>query len=398
MRLVHLSDLHLGYRQYQRLTPGGVNQREADVAKTFTAAIDKVVALAPDVVLVAGDVFHSVRPSNQAILHAFKQFDRLARALPDAVVVVVAGDHDTPRSTEVGGILPLLREVAPNVQVVDREPRALRFEQMGLSVFAVPGAPGPLPSLKPDAAARYNVLVLHGNLTGMVSSQIDAADPAAVQVSRADIDPSRWNYVALGHYHVFREIAANAFYSGSLDYTSVNTWGELDEARQARLPGKGFVEFDLDSGTHHFHHVPPARALHDVYPPVSARGLTVAELDERIRAAVDACPGGIDDKIVRLRVLDVARHIARELDHRALREYKRRAVNFQLDLRRPDIVPLNQGAAPGRRASLPEMVRAHLETRTIDADIDRQELIDRGVGYLEQAERALAPVAGASEN
>ena len=34
MRLVHLSDLHLGYRQYQRLTPGGINQREADVAAT----------------------------------------------------------------------------------------------------------------------------------------------------------------------------------------------------------------------------------------------------------------------------------------------------------------------------------------------------------------------------
>ena len=31
MRLVHLSDLHLGFRQYQRLTPAGINQREADV-------------------------------------------------------------------------------------------------------------------------------------------------------------------------------------------------------------------------------------------------------------------------------------------------------------------------------------------------------------------------------
>ena len=39
MRLVHLSDLHLGYRQYQRLTPGGVNQREADVATTFRTLV-----------------------------------------------------------------------------------------------------------------------------------------------------------------------------------------------------------------------------------------------------------------------------------------------------------------------------------------------------------------------
>ncbi len=73
MRLVHLSDLHLGFRQYQRLTPTGVNQREADVAVTFRTVIDRVIALKPDLVIVAGDVFHTVRPTNQAILHAFLQ-------------------------------------------------------------------------------------------------------------------------------------------------------------------------------------------------------------------------------------------------------------------------------------------------------------------------------------
>ena len=51
MRLVHFSDLHLGFRQYQRLTPGGVNQREADVAATFRTVIDRVIALRPDVIL-----------------------------------------------------------------------------------------------------------------------------------------------------------------------------------------------------------------------------------------------------------------------------------------------------------------------------------------------------------
>ena len=39
------------------------------------------------------------------------------------------------------------------------------------------------------------------------------------------------DYVALGHYHVYREIAPNAFYSGSIEYTSPNVWGELVEER-----------------------------------------------------------------------------------------------------------------------------------------------------------------------
>ena len=88
MRLVHLADLHLGFRQYQRLTPGGINQREADVARTFEAAIDRIIELAPEVVLFAGDIFHSVRPSNPAILHAFIHFSRLAQQLPQLILFV----------------------------------------------------------------------------------------------------------------------------------------------------------------------------------------------------------------------------------------------------------------------------------------------------------------------
>ena len=84
MRLVHLSDLHLGFRQYQRLTPGGINQREADVAGAFKRALDLTVSLKPEIVLLAGDIFHTVRPGNPAILHAFQQFARLRRELPNA--------------------------------------------------------------------------------------------------------------------------------------------------------------------------------------------------------------------------------------------------------------------------------------------------------------------------
>ena len=118
MRLVHFSDLHLGIRQYQRTNPNGLNQREADVALAFTRAVDKTIALRPDLVLIAGDAFHTVRPTNPAILHAFRQFQRLAAELPDALVVMIAGNHDVPRSTETVCILTLFAQLG--VQVVHR--------------------------------------------------------------------------------------------------------------------------------------------------------------------------------------------------------------------------------------------------------------------------------------
>lgn len=72
MRLIHLADLHLGFRRFQRLTPNGINQREWDVAMAFNRAVDKIIELAPDIVLIAGDVFHSVRPTNTSIVHAYQ--------------------------------------------------------------------------------------------------------------------------------------------------------------------------------------------------------------------------------------------------------------------------------------------------------------------------------------
>ena len=391
MRLVHLSDLHLGYRQYQRLTPGGINQREADVAKTFTHAIQSIIALAPDLVLVAGDVFHTVRPTNQAILHAFMQLGRLVHALPDAIVIIVAGNHDTPRSADTGGILQLFGQLG--IHVVDREAQRLPFPDHDLSVLAVPDTFGSRVALTPDPSARHNVLLLHGEVQGMLPAHVAATDRAAVAISHEEIGAARWSYVALGHYHVYREIAPNAFYAGSIDYTSANTWGELFEERVAGVPGKGMIERDLASGTQTFHPLPASRPLVDL-PPISARGLTAADLNERIRQAVDGCAGGIEDKIVRLVIRDLPRHVARELDHKLLREYKRRALNFQLDMRRPEPLRLHASGAPGHRPSLADFVRDKLQSRTIASDIDQKEFVERGLAYLREAEQtAVAPAA-----
>ena len=99
MKIAHIADPHLGIRQYHRQTPAGINQREADVAQAFRLTVDAVIEARPDAVVVAGDLFHSVRPTNAAIVFAFRQFQRLHEALPGAPVILIAGNHDTPQST-----------------------------------------------------------------------------------------------------------------------------------------------------------------------------------------------------------------------------------------------------------------------------------------------------------
>jgi DNA repair exonuclease SbcCD nuclease subunit len=387
MRLVHLSDLHLGFRQYQRLTPAGINQREADVAATFKTAIDKTIHLAPDLVLIAGDLFHTVRPSNPAILHAFMQFGRLKKALPRTEIVLIAGNHDLPRASETGCILRLFAQVG--LHVVDSEARRIDLTELGVSILAVPDSPGPLPALVGNPAARYNVLMLHGVIPGLMPDWFTASDRARTEVSIEDLTKADWDYVALGHYHVYQRVKKNVFYSGAIDYTSASPWGELYVEAKAneKARGKGLIEHDLDSGRHVFHQLPAARRHIDLEVP--AYTLAPAEIDRQIAALLSKVP--LDGNIVRVVLHDVQRHVVRELNHAALREYQRRALHFQLDARRPDITRASVSGATGKRLSLADIVREKLRTREIETDLDREALVTLGLGYLKEAEAIEVP-------
>ena len=390
LRLVHFADLHLGYRQYQRLTPRGINQREADVAQSFTRAVDKIIELAPELVLIAGDVFHQVRPTNTAILHAYIQFARLRAALPHTEVVMVAGNHDTPRAAETGCILRLF--IPLGIHVVEAEPQALEFPLLDLSVLAVADNQHQRPKLVPPGTRRWNVLLLHGEVEGMFGPFAATSELTTQEIPQDELNAPAWDYIALGHYHVYRRLAPNQFYSGSLDYTSTNTWGERIEEEMSGVSGKGIIEHDLSTGAHTFHRLTPSREFVDL-PMVSARGLTTEDVNARIADVVESCAGGIDDKVVRLVVRDLPRHITRQLDHKQLREFRRRALHFHLDTRRPEIIRSVGHGAPGRRPTLADFVRDKLRERVVPTDVDRDALVTLGLRYLKEAEERDSPTA-----
>ena len=64
----------------------------------------------------------------------------------------------------------------------------------------------------------------------MLPAGATGGDRASVEITHEELGAARWDYVALGHYHVCHEVAANAWYSGSLEHVSPNAWGELKDA------------------------------------------------------------------------------------------------------------------------------------------------------------------------
>jgi exonuclease SbcD len=393
--IAHLADLHLGYRAYHRLAPGGVNQRERDVSDALATTIEQVVDARPDLVVVAGDVFHTVRPSNSAIMDGFRQFMRLRAGLPDAPVVMIAGNHDSPRSIDTGSILRLLGEI-PGIHVVDDRARAVRLEGIGASVLCLPHAAlmeDGLPALEPDPTAGTNVLMLHGTVsgTGVDEQLLRMVEYGGAHLDRSALREDDWDYIALGHYHNATRIASNLWYAGATERTATNIWAEADTR-------KGWVLYDTETRTGEFRDV-PTREVVDL-PRFSARRtgadradsddgdewLTAEDIDERIREAVSSLPGGVEGKIVRLVITDMPRELFRDLDHRQIRALKAEALHFHLDARRPEVRrrPVEEEA---RRRTLEEELELFLEDWEPETPgIDRDRLVALGVAYLAATE------------
>ncbi|MEZ4457685.1 MAG: DNA repair exonuclease [Gemmatimonadales bacterium] len=382
MRLAHLADVHLGFRQYYRQTATGINQREADVARAFSRAVDGVIAQRPDLVVVAGDLFHAVRPTNQAIVHCFRQFQRLREALPRVPIALIAGNHDTPRATETGSILRLFQELG--VLVAAEEAEAVPVPELDLMLTLVPHqalVTGNL-RLEPSGSARHQVLVVHGEVEGLFPLDRWWAEPGGALLDPQDLARSDWSYVALGHYHVMREVRERVWYAGALEYHTPNPWGELVEERKSGARGKGWLLADLATGKVERHYLELERRLIDL-KPIEAVDHSAEEIDRLIQERLAQVKGGIADQLIRLVVHDIPRHLIRDLDHAAIRAAKAEALHFHLDLRRPEVRRTIGVGAPGPRQTLTDVVRGFLARRPLPDKVDRDQFVDRGVALLD---------------
>src|SRR5438046_6135566 len=287
MKLAHLADLHLGFRQFDRQTPKGANKREVDVAEVCKRAVDDMVKQKPELIVVACYFFHSVRPTNAAILYCFHQLHRLRTGLPGTPIVVIAGEHDTPRSTETGAILRLYE--ALGVEVAVEEARRIVFPKLDGAVLAVPHqalVKADRPALRPEPGGpTLNVLLTHGVHGGLGEAR-GTMEYGGAALSREILAPEKWDYIALGHYHTAQPVATNAWYSGSLEYLPPNPWGQLQDEAELKKPkrggaGKGYLLIELPGARVTFRPIAPVRRHIDL-PFIQGAALHAKEPDERI--------------------------------------------------------------------------------------------------------------------
>lgn len=373
LRVCHLADIHLGYRRYTRLTKEGFNQREADVNSAFRETVSRVVALKPDITIIAGDLFHSVRPSNAVVAFAFRELRRLAEGT-GAPVVVVGGNHETPRRSDTGCVLKLFSEI-DGVYIADADKEVFRFPALKLSLTCLPHAVlerlGDI-RVRAEDDFPYNILCLHGQIIGTWMS-----DFGGTEVALSAVSAHEWDYLALGHVHVRTQVGINGAYPGAIEHTSTNIWAESQSP-------KGFLEIEFPSGRQIFHSLTSPREV-IALPQLDALGLAPEEVTARIAERVDEVPGGLDGKIVRLEVVNLSREVYRELDHREIRKIRARALNFSLETRPPVRESRTGGLKRGAHGRLKDDLREFRDqwTSELAAPAEIEQQIEK---YLEDVE------------
>lgn len=267
-RLLHMADVHLGAR-HQDLGEAAAQQRERQFA-AFRRAIDLALEEHVDAVLVAGDLFDSNQQPKRSVERAAAEFRRLAEA--GVRTVLIPGTHDVYDPSSIYRVHDLAalagqRPGSEMVTLLTPERPEVVLGSIDLVVFGRVAATkrmaeSPLADLAvgEDTRASWRVALVHGSLH-IEGLRLDDA----VMFTEAEIAASGLDYLALGHWHSFRQGRSGETtwaYAGAPEPVAVDQDGagqvalvELAEAKgertvtvTARLVGRTrFQKLDIDA-------------------------------------------------------------------------------------------------------------------------------------------------------
>ncbi len=329
MKIVHVSDLHIGYKAYNKLEKDGFNVREKDILSAFQESLEKIAKINPDLIIIAGDVFHKPRPSNFSLFISIK-FLQIFRESCNSPIIIIGGNHELSKSTESGSVLNVFEAVIPNTKVVEKNIKEISFEKLNLNIVCLPyGALVDLgkTNLKPNKNFKYNILTLHGSYNSKKCPEISKNEHTAL-IEEDKINGSEWDYVALGHYHKFTELEKNIYYSGAIERTSSNIWQEAKDR-------KGFIEYNLESKELKFHELETPRQVYDI-KKIDSNSLTAEEINQKIDEEISKIDD-FENSIVRITLENIDYLAIKNLDYKKIREYRKKAVHFMINFIKKDI-------------------------------------------------------------
>lgn len=240
MLISHISDIHLGYAQFN------LQEREEDLYEVFGEAVEKSISEHVKAIILAGDIFHNPKPNGAAIIRLARELKKLKeKSIP---VFFVLGEHDISRSNDVPlpylfHNLGLARRLKPDSPVqIDNlliygfnKERRSNIDNGLISPFRK------LESIMKNDIQKHTVqnhqlkkiLVLHQGLYDF--------NKFAGEIFSNDL-PVGFDYYAMGHYHDHIEKRFPTLNEGLVAYP-----GSIDLGHNEAISDveKGFLLVDL---------------------------------------------------------------------------------------------------------------------------------------------------------
>lgn len=270
MRLLHLTDTHLGARWYVRGAPRGWS-REQDHLASMRAALAPALDGAVDLVVHTGDLFDRSRPPARAVQQAVDLLLAAARRVP---VVLLAGNHDRQ------GLRPHLPLLTPGLHVVDQ---AQRVVVAGLALAVVPflaDAAGWAHAARRATGPGVDLLLCHQAVDGCRVPGFTFRAGAQRDTLGAAHVPPGVRHVLCGHLHPRQVVPlgeATVVMPGSTERTA---FSERDQP-------KGYALWDLDRTVRWRFVDLPTRPLATVHTPADLARVTAGTLVRAASAALE---------------------------------------------------------------------------------------------------------------
>lgn len=208
LTIVHTSDVHLDSRDTDKAAAGYRGRAE----RAFAGVVDTTHELEADLFLIAGDLFDNNRVDDSNIDFVYRQFERLR-----CPVVLLPGNHDVHDETSVWNRFDFGMAGDHVHGLMSRDGACVTLAGIGARVWGKAmsmHAPEnyPLAGAPERHDRHWNIGMAHGQVVERRVGQ------GSSPITREEIRTSGFDYLALGHIHVWAdhsEGATAAFYSGS---------------------------------------------------------------------------------------------------------------------------------------------------------------------------------------
>ena len=253
MKLIHLSDLHLG----KRVNEFSMLEDQQYILTEILQIIDREK---PDGVMIAGDVYDKSVPSAEAVALLDDFLVRLAKR--DLQVFLISGNHDSPERMAFGGRLmaqsgvhlaPVYDGKVSQITLTDEyglvnlyllpflKPAHVRrcFPEREILTYTDALAAA-IEAMGVDTAQR-NVLVTHQFVTG--AARCDSEEISVGGTDNVDVSVFEpFDYVALGHIHGPQQVSRETVrYCGTPLKYSFSEAGHQKSLTVVELGTKGAV-------------------------------------------------------------------------------------------------------------------------------------------------------------